>query len=99
MENMKNIKVKETKAIDNIKPMNAATKNRHEFNKLMAGVKAYWRNVEHFIEAVCLLLVAGFTLYACAKVGMSKRDVLVFKYASLVIGLKGSWELIKSFNK
>ena len=96
---MKNIKVKELKAMDNIKPMNAATKNRHEFNKLVDGVKQYWQNLEHFVEAVCLLLVAGFTLWACSRVGLSRRDVFIFKYASLVIGLKGSWEFIKSFKK
>jgi len=94
---MKEIKVKQT--TDNVKPMDKKTKNKHEFDLIMKSVKMYLQNVEHFIETVCWLLVAGFTYYYSTKVGISHRDQLIFNYSAIVIGLRGGWEFVKTFKR
>lgn len=57
------------------------------------------KNLEHFVEAVSLLMVAGFTYWASSRVGISNWSVLVFQFASIVIGIRGGWELLKQMNK
>lgn len=57
------------------------------------------KNLEHFVEAVSLLLVAGFSYWAASRVGISHWSELTFKFASIVIGLRGASEFIKTLNK
>lgn len=94
---MKDIKVKQT--TDNVKPMNAATKNKHEFNKLMATAKDYFTRFEHFVEAVALVIVASFALYYCTRVGMSNRDILAVRFSGVLIAIIGGFQFLKTFKR
>jgi hypothetical protein len=90
---------KNIKVMDNVKPMNEAAKNKHEFNKLVKTAKSYLDNLRHFIDSVCLLLLAGFAYMFCKKVGLSERDVYIFQFAAIFIGLRGAWEFVKTFKR
>lgn len=56
-------------------------------------------NTEHFIQAVSLLTTAGFTFYARDKVELDKYAYYLITFALVVIGLRGTFELIKFLNK
>lgn len=89
----------EVKATDNVKPMNAATKNRHEFNKIVKTAKEYFVRFEHFVEAVALVIVASFALYYSTRVGMANRDVLAVRFSGVLIAIIGGFQFLKTFKR
>lgn len=81
----------EVRAVDNIKPMNQATKDKHEFNKVMKNINATVSNIENFVSAVALLAVSSIAFwYAYTKgfqLTFAKEAVM---FCGLYIGLKGA---------
>ena len=93
---MKEIKVK---AIDNVKPMNKATKEKHEFNKVMGNLKQTVKNIENFISSVALLTVSGVSFWQAYTHGFQlqyAQEVVMF--FSIYIGLKGSHLFLNHIN-
>lgn len=81
----------EVKAVNNVKPMNKATKERHEFNQVMKNINTTFANIESFVSAVSVLFTAGVTFWYSYTKGYQiqyAREVGMF--LSLYIGLKGA---------
>jgi len=57
------------------------------------------KNLTSLVEAICLLTVSGFSIYAAYhyQLGSLQKDGLLF--AGLVIALRGSWEFLQHLNK
>lgn len=56
-------------------------------------------NAEHFVQAVSLLATAGFSFYARDKVELDAYAYYFITVALVVIGLRGTYELLKFLNK
>lgn len=92
----KQIKIKTT---DNIKPMNEATKNRHEFNQIVNNVKQTYKNIENFISAIALVVVAvyaGSQAYTHSFAMKYAREFVLF--CAALIALQGAHLLWKHIN-
>ncbi|MEI7632115.1 MAG: hypothetical protein WCJ60_02230 [bacterium] len=89
----------EVKTMDNVKIMSNATKNRHEFNKIVKTYKEYFTRFEHFVEAVALVIVASFALYYSTRVGMTNRDVLAVRFSGVLIAIIGGFQFLKTFKR
>ncbi len=59
-----------------------------------------WRNLSHFVESVCLLVVSGYSAYSSFtyQFGIDNAEYLL-RFAAFVIGLRGAWEILKHFDK
>lgn len=89
----------EVKAVDNIKPMNQATKERHEFNKIVNNVKQTYRNIENFISAVALVVVSVYAASEASKHHFAMkyaREAVLF--CAALIALQGFYLLWKHIN-
>ena len=93
---MKNVKV-----VDGIKPLSKEEQSKWEFKQLKNGVVQTIQNVESFVTAVALVLVAGYafnTAYSHQFAVRYAREAVLF--CSLVIALQGAhllWQ--KHINK
>lgn len=76
---------------------------KENFIKFIEGVKTIphiWTNLEHLVEALCLLTVAGFSFWASFKYNFAiHNSAYALRFASVVIGLRGAFELLKQMNK
>jgi len=87
------------KAVDNVKPMDEKTRNKYEFNKIVANVKQTYKNVETFISAVSLMVVsayAGSTAYTHQFAMRYSRETVLF--CSALIALQGALLFWKHIN-
>jgi hypothetical protein len=64
-----------------------------------SATKRIIQNAEQFVQAVSLLVVAGFSYYAQSRVGLSNPARLAVIVALVIIGLRGAVEFINFLNK
>lgn len=57
------------------------------------------RNLEQFIQASALLILAGFSLWALKQVEIHQAAEWVVTGAIAVIALRGAWEFFNFLNK
>lgn len=76
---------------------------KENFIKLVEAVKTIpniWTNLEHLVEAVCLVAVAGFSFWASYKYNFAVNfGAYALRFASVVIAIRGSIEFLKQMNK
>jgi hypothetical protein len=75
-------------------------------NKVVASVKnavneanILLRNIEQFVEAVCLLILAYAGYFTAFNVTLRNEYQYVLMFAAVLIGMRGSLLVIKSINK
>lgn len=75
-------------------------------NKVVANVKNavkeannLLRNIEQFIEAVCLLILAYAGYWTAFNVSLRNEYKYVLMFAAILIGMRGSLLLVHSINK
>jgi hypothetical protein len=74
--------------------------------KILEQVKKTWKeagqllsNIEQFVEAVCLLILAYSGYWTAFNVSLRNEYKYVLLFAAILIGMRGSLLLIKSINK
>lgn len=75
-------------------------------NKVVANVKSaveeanqLFKNIEQFVEAVCLLILAYAGYWTAFNVPLRNEYKYVLMFAAILIGLRGSLLLIQRINK
>lgn len=87
------------KQAEELKP-NKAKENIKKFVEGVKTIPNIWINTQHLIEALCLLIVAGFAFWASYRYSFAiHNSSYVLRFASVVIGLRGMFELLKQMNK
>lgn len=87
------------KQAEELKP-NKAKENIKKFVEGVKTIPNIWTNTQHLIEALCLLIVAGFAFWSSFKYAFAVQNAgYVLRFASVVIGLRGMYELLKQMNK
>jgi len=75
-------------------------------NKVVANVKnavseanQLLKNIEQFVEAVCLLILAYAGYWTAFNVPLRNEYKYVLMFAAILIGLRGSMLLVQRINK
>jgi len=76
---------------------------KQDWDKLVSAVKDIpnvWTNLQHLIEAICLVAVAGYSFWASHQFTFAiDYGTYALRFAAIVIAIRGGVELIKSLNK
>lgn len=57
------------------------------------------RNLERFVQAVALLVVGGWAFYALGQIELHETIVWIIRVSIAIIGLRGSYEFFKFFDR
>lgn len=79
------------------------SKLKKELTKVTEAVKAVpniWTNLQHLVEAICLVAVAGFSFWASFQYDFAvDYGAYALRFAAVVIALRGAVEFLKQLNK
>jgi hypothetical protein len=74
-----------------------------KLNKVTKAVKSVpniWSNLEHLVEAICLVAVAGFAFWSSYQLDFAVDfSAYALRFASVVIAIRGAVEFLKQMNK
>lgn len=72
---------------------------KEKLNTVVKTTQRIVRNGEQFIQAVALLVVAGFSYYASSRLHLNAFTLTVVDIALIIIGVRGAFELVKFLDK
>ena len=87
------------KQAEELKP-NKLKENFIKFVEAVKTIPNIWSNLEHLVEAICLVAVAGFSFWASYRLDFAvDTSAYALRFASIVIAIRGAVEFLKQMNK
>lgn len=84
---------------EEVKP-NVVKENFTKFVEAGKTIPNIWTNLEHLVEAICLVAVSGFSFWASYRLDFAvDTSAYALRFASVVIAIRGSIEFLKQMNK
>jgi hypothetical protein len=78
-------------------------KTKEQFKQVTEAVKAIpnvWTNLQHLVEAICLVAVAGYSFWASYQYTFAiDYGTYALRFAAVVIAIRGGIELIRNLNR
>jgi hypothetical protein len=88
-----------SKEVKAVKP----NKTKEQLKQVTEAVKAIpnvWTNLQHLVEALCLVAVAGYSFWASYQFTFAiEYGAYALRFAAVVIAVRGGVEFLKQLNK